>query len=40
MFTDGPSPFKPRLESHSVVVALIVLIAAALGLYAFPLKKQ
>jgi len=35
MFTDGPSPFQPRRESHSVVVALIVLIAAALGLYVF-----
>lgn len=40
MFTDGPSPFKRRRESHAVVVALIVLIAAALGLYAFSERMQ
>lgn len=34
MFTDGPSPFRPRRESHSLAVTLFLLIFAALGLYA------
>ncbi|CAM5783925.1 hypothetical protein RFUL19S_01220 [Rhizobacter fulvus] len=34
MFTDGPSPFRPRRESHSLAVTLCLLIIAALGLYA------
>lgn len=34
MFTDGPSPFRPRRESHSLAVTLFLLIVAALGLYA------
>lgn len=33
MFTDGPSPFRPRRESHSLAVTLFLLILAALALY-------